>query len=310
MHPRLLKTFLAVVSHRNVTRAAEAVHLAQSSVSDQIQALEAELGTPLFARSRSGLLLTAAGAALQPYAEEILALTEEARSAVAVTTGQGRGAVSIGALETIAAARLPAWLSRFRQAHPDIALRLSVAGTGDLLRKLEDGEVDVAFCFDNGAFDERFARRVIAREPLVLIAAPTTPPAGEELSALAAEPFVVTEKGCVYRHLFDAAFAAAGMASPKLAAEAGSTAAITRLVAAGAGLGLVPRLAAAEALDRGEVVELAWPGPALATDLMMTWRRRRVLPPGLKLLLASANAGLDALRPADARPRHAEPIPS
>lgn len=312
MHPRLLKTFLAVTRHRNVTRAAEAVHLAQSSVSDQIQALEAELGTPLFTRSRSGLQLTAAGAALQPYAEEILMLTDEARGAVAVTAGQERGAVSIGALETIAATRLPAWLSRFGQAHPEIALRLSVAGTNDLLRKLEDGEVDVAFCFDKGEADERFARRSISREPLILIAPPGEPPlpADQGLSALAARRFVVTEAGCVYRHLFDAAFAAAGLAAPKLAAEAGSIGAIARLVAAGTGLGLVLRLAVAEALERGEVTELSWPGALQAADLVMIWRRRRVQPPALKQLLASASTGLGALRPGDARLRHAEPIPS
>jgi DNA-binding transcriptional LysR family regulator len=58
MHPRLLKTFLAVARSRNVTRAAEQVHLAQSRVSDQIQALETELGAELFVRTRQGLLLT------------------------------------------------------------------------------------------------------------------------------------------------------------------------------------------------------------------------------------------------------------
>ena len=82
MHPRLLKTFLAVARNRNFTRAAEEVHLAQSSVSDQIQSLEAELGTALFIRSRSGLELTAAGEALRPYAEEILTIASEARTAV------------------------------------------------------------------------------------------------------------------------------------------------------------------------------------------------------------------------------------
>ena len=61
MHPRLLKTFLAVARTRNVTRAAAEVNLAQSSVSDQIQALEAELGANLFTRSRRGLELTPTG---------------------------------------------------------------------------------------------------------------------------------------------------------------------------------------------------------------------------------------------------------
>ncbi|TIQ19986.1 MAG: LysR family transcriptional regulator, partial [Mesorhizobium sp.] len=100
MRPRLLKTFLAVARCRNITRAAEEIHLAQSSVSDQIQTLETELGTALFTRSKQGLQLTPAGATLKSYAQDILMLAEEARAAVDVAAGHAAGAVTIGALET------------------------------------------------------------------------------------------------------------------------------------------------------------------------------------------------------------------
>jgi len=96
LHPRLLKTFLAVARSRNVTHAAKEVHLAQSSVSDQIQSLEAELRTSLFARSRSGLRLTPAGETLKSYAQDILALADEGRAAVQATAGQMAGSVTIG----------------------------------------------------------------------------------------------------------------------------------------------------------------------------------------------------------------------
>jgi DNA-binding transcriptional LysR family regulator len=92
MHPRLLKTFLAVARHRNITRAAREVHLAQSSVSDQIQSLESELGVTLFTRSRQGLDLTASGAALKPYAEEILQLPSEPNVAADRTPVRSAGA--------------------------------------------------------------------------------------------------------------------------------------------------------------------------------------------------------------------------
>ena len=95
--------------------------------------------------------------------------------------------------------------------------------------------------------------------------------------------------------------------APKLAAEVGSIGAIAGLVASGVGMGLVPRLAVADALDRGEIVELPWPGSARTASLVMIWRRRRVQPPALKLLLAAAAKNFAPLRSAGGRPRHAEP---
>jgi DNA-binding transcriptional LysR family regulator len=291
MHPRLLKTFLAVVRTRSVTRAAEAVHLAQSSVSDQIQALEAELGATLFIRSKAGLELTTAGLTLKPAAEELLRLDGEARAAVQAAAGQTSGQLTIGALETIASARLAPWLPGFQASHPDITVRLKVAGSGALLRLLDAGEIDAAFCFDarDGAVqDERLARRIIADEPLVLVAAPGQGWPAQDLATLATRRFVATEPGCIYRRLFDTAFAGAGVAAPGLVSEVGSIGAIVRLVAAGAGLALVPRLAVGDALLRGEIVEVPWPGRMSAAPLAMVWRRRRVQPPALARLLAAA----------------------
>ncbi|RUZ80183.1 LysR family transcriptional regulator [Mesorhizobium sp. M7A.F.Ca.US.006.01.1.1] len=293
MHPRLLKTFLAVARSRNITRAAEVVHLAQSSVSDQILALETELGAPLFSRAKSGLELTPAGLALKPIAEDLLRLDGEARAAVQAAAGSTSGQLTIGALETIASARLAPWLPGFQAGHPDIIVRMKVAGSGVLLRQLEDGEIDVAFCFDRRDFaknaaDERFASRTIAAEPLVLVAAAGQGSARHDLAALATLSFVATEPGCIYRHMFDTSFAEAGVAAPKLAAEVGSIGAIARLVAAGAGLGLVPRLAVGDALAHGDLVEMPWPGQALTAPLAMIWRRRRVQPPALKQFLTAA----------------------
>ena len=310
MHPRLLKTFLAVARSRNITRAADAVHLAQSSVSDQIQSLETELGAALFTRSKTGLDLTSAGLALKPIAEDLLRLDGEARAAVQAAAAQASGSLTIGALETIASARLAPWLPGFQARHPDITVRMKVADSDALRHLLEDGDSDVAFCFDRrdvtkGAVADRFARRTIVAEPLVLVAAPGQGPAPSDLAALATLRFVATEPGCVYRHLFDTAFAEAGVAAPKLAAEVSSIGTIARLVAAGAGLGLVPRLAVSDALARGDLAELPWPSPMRTAPLVMIWRRRRVQPPALKRLLAAAR---DTLAPVSERfPTSSEP---
>ncbi|TSE11652.1 LysR family transcriptional regulator, partial [Mesorhizobium intechi] len=83
-------------------------------------------------------------------------------------------------------------------------------------------------------------------------------------------------------------------APPKPLAEVGSIGAIARLVATGGGLGLIPRLAASDALARGELMDLPWPGRMRPAPLTMIWRRRRIQPPALRQLLAAAR---DTLAP-------------
>jgi DNA-binding transcriptional LysR family regulator len=125
---------------------------------------------------------------LKPYAKEILALMDEARAAVEATAGQAARPLTIGALETIASARMPCWLSAFRGDHPNIKLHLKIGGSGELLQKLEGGDIDIAFCFDKGDRDERFFKRGVSEENLVLVASPDEQPAmvGAGLEALAA----------------------------------------------------------------------------------------------------------------------------
>ena len=312
MHPKFLKTFLAAARTGSVTRAAAEVHLAQSSASDQIQALEADLRTSLFARTREGLRLTEAGEALMPYAEALLSLSDEARAAVGAASESSGATLQIGALETIGATRLPLWLEGFRRRQPDIRLHLKIAGTGDLLRAVATGAMDAAFCFEREPFDERLGRRVIAAERLVLIGPPGEGAAAGDfgLGELGASRFIATEPGCIYRHLFDKALAEAGLARVAIASEVGSIAAIGRLVAAGAGKAVVPRMAAQDLLARGEVAELPWPGRLGTAPLVLVWRRRRVQPPGLQRFLAEAGEWRGDVRSGDARPRHGAPSPS
>ncbi|PDS77325.1 LysR family transcriptional regulator [Rhizobium sp. L43] len=302
MNPRQLKTFLAVIRHGNLTRTAAEVNLAQSSLSDQIQALEQELGAELFLRSRQGVVPTPAGAALKAYAEEILALNDEAKTAVSAAAGCAELSLTLGTLETIATERLAPWLSLFRKKNPRFGLKLKIGNSGELLAQLQHGSIDVAFTFDRGQQDERFLTRRICSEPLVLIAGSDSqarPPAS--LAALSTASFVATEIGCVYRHLFETAFAEASIATPPIVTEADSIATIIRLVSSGTGYGLVPRLALGQAATRDDVVELPWPGNPPAASLIMMWRRRRVQPSALSLLLASASENLQPVKPADAR---------
>lgn len=270
-----------------------------------MQSLEQELGVQLFERSRHGVALTPAGHVMHTYATEIVALNEEAKIAVRASAGNDDKSLTIGTLETIATEKLAAFLPAFRIAHPEIGLTLRIGGSGDLQRWLEDGSIELAITFDRGQKDERFIDRLLSQEPMALIAgANLGAPPPVTFIGLSELPFIATQEGCVYRHLFDRAFAEVAVASPPIAAQVDSVATIIRLVAAGTGYGLVPRLALNAYPTRGDFLELPWPGKTPTASLVMVWRRRRVQPPPLSLMLAAAQKELQSFRPAGAPLRH------
>ncbi|NYZ16232.1 LysR family transcriptional regulator [Azospirillum sp. RWY-5-1] len=306
MQIKHLRTFTAVASALNVTRAAERLHLAQSSVTEQIQALEADLGAILFDRSKRRLRLTDAGRRLLDHATDLLSLADEARSAVAELADQPSGSLTVGGLETLCSSLLPPVLTTFCTAHPAVAVRMAAAGSGELRSGVRAGDIDVAFVFGDGPPEDGVERATVARERLSIIAPPGHRLAGRNAVArddLADEPFLVTVTGCVYRRMFDEAFPVAGVGRPRLAGEFGSIGAIRALVAAGLGCALVPECAAAAATG---LTVLPWVGEADHVPVSMLWRRRRVQPPGLRLFLATVRGGIGAIRPDGGHRRCAE----
>ena len=292
MQLKHLRTFLAVASTLNFTKAAARVHLAQSSVTEQIQALESDLGVALFDRSQRRLNLTEAGARLVEYAESLLALAADARAAVNGAAASIQGALAVGALETLAARWLPPLLGEFQARHPGVRLDLRVAGTGDLRNAVKDGTLDLCFAFTEPPAGLGLRSECVGTDGLVLLA-----PAGHPLAAyaslgprqVAGQRFLVTPPGCAYRSMFDSAFAAAGASRPDIAGEYGSLGAIAGLVQAGLGCALMPRLAT-EGIGHGALAVVPWNGDAGQVGIHMLWRPRQ-MPAVLRHFLDAVRAG-------------------
>ena len=275
MDLKRLKTFARVARTLNLSEAARQIHRTQSSVTEQIQALEADLGVPLFDRSNRKLALTAAGACLLDYADRLVGLADEARCAVLTAAGNAARTLEVGAIETLAAAFLPDVVARMAAAHPDIAVRVTVAQTSELHAKVQDGTLDAALFFGTRAAGDDVACSVVAHAPLVLIVPPAHPLAARASAGhedVVRERFLVTGRGCAYRRMFETALRSQVGAGPVIAGEFDSVAALVRLVERGLGCAIVPRMV--PALAEARVAIVPWHGDGATVPVSIAHRTR------------------------------------
>src|SRR5256885_16683878 len=134
-----LAYFAAVAEFRHFAQAAEALGVAQPSLSKQVRALETELGAPLFSRARGNVTLTPAGEALLPVARRILSDVDVARLEVGELVGLRRGRVRLGATPSLCVAVLADVLQRFHDQYPGIQLGVQESGALDRTRALSGG---------------------------------------------------------------------------------------------------------------------------------------------------------------------------
>lgn len=224
-----LRIFRAVVKEGGVTRAAERLHRVQSNVTTRIRQLEEKLGTQLFIREGKRLRLTPSGQVLLGFADRLLALADEAGSAV--LDPRPRGTFRLGAMESTAAVRLPEPLNRFHQLYPQVALELRIGNPEVLSRALLAGELDAALVAEpiaEAQFDQMTA---FVEEPVIVSAA--------NRGELSPSCVLVFEHGCPYRKRLEQWCANRGF-MPERIIELGSYHAMLGCVLAGMGIALLP----------------------------------------------------------------------
>ena len=242
MEFRYVVGFVAVAEELHFGRAAERLHMAQPPLSQQIRALEKQLGVQLFERSTRSTRLTPAGEAFLPHARQILEDVDLARRA-ATAGGSGEiGRVSIGFAGASSHAAIPKLTRAVRAAHPGIALRLegqTYAGTA--LARVAARELDLGFV-RLPALRKGVRTRVFELERLVA-ALPTDHRLAREkdiaVADLADEPFVTfpgAQGSSVRDHLVRTAMNAGF--TPRIVQEAPDSYTILALVAAGVGVTL------------------------------------------------------------------------
>ncbi|MCE7081984.1 LysR family transcriptional regulator [Streptomyces sp. ST2-7A] len=248
MQLQQLRYFTAVAETRHFTRAARREHVAQPSLSQQIRALERELGAELFHRARGHITLTDAGEALLPLARRILADAETARREVQEVALLRRGRVRLGAPPSLCTSLVPDVLRDFRDRYPAVELHLREGGSPDLVRVLADGELDLALVITPLTGPAPALTAVdLLREELVVVSAPDGPPPvlREHIRVvdLRDRPLVLHRHGYELREVTVSACRAAGF-EPTVGVEGGEMDAVLSQVRAGLGVAVVPGMLA------------------------------------------------------------------
>jgi len=251
MELRHLRYFLMVAEEQHFTRAAERLNMQQPPLSHQIRLLEEELGFELFRRHPKGAALTAGGAVFVQEAQAILRSVEQA-SARAARAAQGfEGALAIGFTSSAAAHPLiPGIIRAYRSAYPDVHLELTEGNAAELTEGIETGKVNIALLRSPVSRPRGVAFLPLLEEEMLLIlpvghALVVAGGKGEmpviALKSLAEEQFILVRRhGApgMYSNLIEAC-ENAGF-TPKIASEVERMLTNISLVAAGAGISVVP----------------------------------------------------------------------
>jgi DNA-binding transcriptional LysR family regulator len=277
-----LRSFVVVAEVRQLTRAAEKLHISQPALSAQIKALEDALGVALFERTSSGMSLTAARQRLLVEAEKVLLAAQAFRNEARTLKGELDGQAAVGTLSDPAFIRLGEFLTATVERYPLLRLELHHVISGAAFEQVRDGQLDAAFYY--GALSHPAVAGLELRPVTYLVAAPAAwrdRVAGADSAAVAALPWILTPSISSHNRLVNELFRAHGVA-PSRVVEADQESVISSLVVSGLGLSLMREDAARAKQAAGEVC--LWEKGRATTTLWFIYLQERAGDPVIAAL--------------------------
>ena len=245
MEFRQLRSAVTIARRLSFTAAAEELAVAQPALSQQIAALERELGVRLFERTNRRVALTDAGRAFVARAERVIADLEAAAEEMSAYAGGLRGRVVVGAHQSFAEHVLPKLLGRFHAEQPGIEVAMREGIADELLARLESGTIDVFIGhFPGATLPAAFHAEPLYDDELVIAVAARHrfgSRSSVRIEELRDEPFVIFRPGSASTHLLNQVAREAGF-EPRVAFESEDSLTVRSLVAEGLGVALYPRV--------------------------------------------------------------------
>lgn len=266
----------SVVELGSVSRAARAHGITQPSASSRIRTLERQLGVTVLDRSPTGSTPTPDGQLVAGWAAEVLRAAESLASGVASLQARRHGLLRLAASYTIAEYVLPPVLESFLADRPDDSVTLDVTNSRAVIERVERGMVDLGFV-ESPEVPSQLDQRLVGSDELVVVVAPRHPWAERRrvpLAEFAITPLVLREHGSGTRESLEVELARLGCAAPRSALDLGSISAVRIAVINGSSPTVISRLAVADDLTRGRLVEIDVPGLTIHRTL------RAIVPDG------------------------------
>jgi DNA-binding transcriptional LysR family regulator len=298
---RRLRVLHAVSAYGSVTAAATALGYSAPAVSQQLAALEREAGLPLTERAGRGIVLTPAATLLVAHTDALLAQLDSAEADLAALRDQVAGRVVLAAFPSAAATvAASAWAALGRSA-PHVQLELEEMEPEESLPAVLRGQADVAVAHEYDIVPRPvgplFERRELLTDPVLLAVPDDHPALGDgqvRLSSLGGQPFLAPRANTACAEMIQRACARAGFV-PRVVARATDFRVLLGLVAAGAGVTLVPRLAAGP-VPPG--VRLLAPAEPVTRQIFTISRRGGDRKPAVRVVLDTLADAAEAAAPA------------
>jgi len=277
MDIRHLTYFIEVAHHRSFTKAAQALHITQPSISKMIKILEEELDVILFYRSAKQIELTDAGKALLYQSQQIVNSFQNLTSDLADVINSKKGAITIGLPPMIGSRFFPQIISDFTATHPQISLTLLEVGSEKVQVGIDDGSLDIGVVMlpvDENVF-EMFP---IVNQLMMLLVHPEHPLAQESMidfKQLKNENFILFKKSFTLHERIITKCIESGF-TPNIVFQSSHWDFIAEMVAINLGVALLPQCICND-LDPERIKIIAIAEPMIHWQLGVIWKKDRYL---------------------------------
>ncbi|MEK5238412.1 LysR family transcriptional regulator [Paenibacillus sp. FSL L8-0470] len=300
MELRQLQYALQIAAERNFSRAADKLHIAQPSLSQQLSKLEKELGVMLFQRNTSSVELTHAGHKFVEQAGAIIDAVELLRQEMSDISQLRTGSVVVGSMPITGAHLLPHVLPVFKRKYTDVEITLLEDSSMNLEKLTASGQTDLSL-LSLPLEIPTLAYEVLGEERIDLAVPPEHPLASRStkgtrtsLEELKDEPFIVLKEGQGFRKMTVELCREAGF-EPRIVFESNNMETVQSLVATGMGVTLVPHFIARAPRSEFVPVYLPLAEPVPSRTLVIAYRRGRYLSKAAEAFIGTFKATVAGL---------------